>query len=143
MVAAISRASIGSSPGCPAAPCSAAIRFATSTRKGADLAGVDLERRARPGRNMHACIGHIRGVQLLKALIGEGMQAGAEKRLHLFRSHRIADVKAADTGQARADPRTRTLSVFDVSRRQVRRGLSRWHPKPRPAESDSHTPTRH
>ena len=82
--------------------------------EGADLAGVNLERRAQLGRCPHACVGQVSGLKLLQPLGGEGMHAGAEESPHLLRRHRIPSAQAIDAGHARADPRPRTLSPFGV-----------------------------
>ena len=37
-------------------------------------------------------VGEVRALQLLLPLRGEGMKADAEQRLHLLRSHWIADL---------------------------------------------------
>ena len=82
--------------------------------EGADLAGVDLERRTQLGRCLDACVGQVGGVQLLQPLCGEGMHAGAEQRPHLLRRHRIPGVQTVDAGHARSDPRSRALTAFGV-----------------------------
>ena len=80
----------------------------------ADLAGVDLERRAQPGRCLDVCVGQVSGAKLLQPLCGEGMHAGAEQCLHLLRGDRIRGAQAVNAGQARSDPGSRSLSAFGV-----------------------------
>ena len=82
--------------------------------EGADLAGVNLERRAQPGRCLDVCVGQVGGLQLLQPLGGEGMHAGAEESPHLLRRHRIPSVQAVDAGHARSDPRLPELSPRSV-----------------------------
>jgi hypothetical protein len=42
------------------------------------------------------------------------VQAGAEQGPHLLRGDRILSVEAVEAGQARSDPRPRSLSPFGV-----------------------------
>jgi hypothetical protein len=82
--------------------------------EGANIAGVNLERRAQPGRLPHLCIGQIGGVQLLQPLGGEGMHASAEEGPHLLRRHRMHGAEAINAGHPGADPHPRALTPFGV-----------------------------
>ncbi len=86
--------------------------------EGADLAGVNLERRAQLDRCPDTCGGQVGRFKLGQPLCGEGMHAGAEEGPHLFRGHCVPGAEAISAGYARADPRARTLSPFGVVGRQ-------------------------
>ena len=88
--------------------------MATSTRNGGMSLCVDLERRAQPGHRLIVPVGQVRALQLLLPLRGEGMQADAEQRLHLLRSHRIASLQTVDPGQPGTDPHTGALTALGV-----------------------------
>jgi hypothetical protein len=86
--------------------------------EGADLAGVDLERRTQLGRCLNGSFGQVGGVQLLQPRGGEGMHARAEEGPHLLRRHHIPGAQAVKPDYARANPGSRTLSAFGVVGRQ-------------------------
>jgi hypothetical protein len=58
----------------------------------ADIAGVDLERRAQLGRCLDVCVGQVGSVQLRQPLGCERMHTGAEQKPHLLRRHHIPNV---------------------------------------------------
>jgi hypothetical protein len=58
--------------------------------------------------------GQVDDPELLQPFGGEGMHAGAEQSPHLLRGDRSPSVEAVDAGQARSDPRPRSLSPFRV-----------------------------
>ena len=82
--------------------------------EGADVAGVDLERRAQPGRRPDVCIGQVSGAPAAATALRRGDAAGAEQGPHLLRGDRIPGVQAVNAGQAGADPGSRGLSAFGV-----------------------------
>jgi hypothetical protein len=46
----------------------------------------------------------IGALELLRANVGEWVQAAPEQVAHLLRRHRIADIHTVNPGQAAADP---------------------------------------
>jgi hypothetical protein len=75
---------------------------------------IDLERRTQPGDKLVVPARQVRTFELLLSLHREGMQAHAEQRLHLLRSHLIPGLHTVDAGQPRADPYTRCLTTLGV-----------------------------
>ncbi len=70
----------------------------------AHIVGIDGERLPEPGRVQVVVLGGVGARQSGAALLGEGVEAGAEQGLHLFDGDDVARLQSVDAGQAGADP---------------------------------------
>jgi hypothetical protein len=62
------------------------------------------ERSAEPHRLLDGVQREVGALELLRADVGEWVQAAPEQVAHLLRRHRVADVQTVDPGQAGTEP---------------------------------------